>query len=62
MEKPDGSGYFKEVELSPVVTLTREDMIARAEELHHEVGKYCFIAQSVKFPVRHKPVFKIKNA
>jgi organic hydroperoxide reductase OsmC/OhrA len=62
MEKPDGSGYFKEVELHPVVTLTREDMIARAEELHHEAGKYCFIARSVNFPVRHMPVFKIKNA
>jgi organic hydroperoxide reductase OsmC/OhrA len=59
IEKADGSGYFKEVELHPVVTLTEAAMIDRAGELHHEANKMCFIANSCNFPVRHEPVFKI---
>jgi organic hydroperoxide reductase OsmC/OhrA len=62
MEHPDGSGYFKEVELNPVITLTSAEMIGRAGELHHDANKFCFIANSVNFPVRHKPVFKIQTA
>jgi organic hydroperoxide reductase OsmC/OhrA len=59
MEKADGSGYFREVELSPVITLTEENMIAKAKELHEEANRFCFIANSVNFPVKHKPLFKI---
>ncbi|HMH24364.1 MAG TPA: OsmC family protein [Puia sp.] len=62
VENPDGSGYFKEVELNPVITLTQADMVARAEALHHEAHKFCFIANSCNFPITHKPVFKIQPA
>jgi organic hydroperoxide reductase OsmC/OhrA len=59
IEKSDGSGYFKEVVLSPMITLTDEAMTGKAMELHEEANRRCFIAASVNFPVIHKPVFKV---
>jgi organic hydroperoxide reductase OsmC/OhrA len=32
-------------------------MMEKAKALHEEANKLCFIARSVNFPVRHKPVF-----
>jgi len=58
MEKADGSGYFKEVTLYPIVTLTDSTRIDRARELHHEAGKLCFIANSCNFPIKHEPSFR----
>ncbi|MDO3640907.1 OsmC family protein [Mucilaginibacter sp. L3T2-6] len=55
-ETADGGGYFKEVTLRPKVTLADNTMIAKANELHHEANKKCFIANSVNFPVLHRPV------
>jgi organic hydroperoxide reductase OsmC/OhrA len=55
-ENKDGSGQFVHITLRPRVTVSDESMIAKANELHHEANKMCFIARSVKFPVHHKPV------
>ena len=60
IENADGSGFFKEIELNPLVTVTGETMIARATELHEEAHRLCFIANSVNFPIRHKPVFNVQ--
>ena len=57
MERADGSGYFKEVELHPVVTLAEAGMIALAGTLHEKANQYCFVANSVNFPVKHVAVF-----
>ena len=54
-ENSDGSGQFTEVVLRPKVTVTDESMIEKANALHHEANKMCFIARSVNFPVRHQP-------
>ena len=54
METADGGGYFKEVILHPVVTVTNAAMIEKAIALHHDANKMCFIASSCKFPVRHE--------
>jgi organic hydroperoxide reductase OsmC/OhrA len=59
MEKGDGSGYFKEVTLRPIVTLTDSKMIDKARELHHEANKMCFIANSCNFPIKHEPEFRM---
>jgi organic hydroperoxide reductase OsmC/OhrA len=59
MERPDGSGYFRSVMLNPVVTVTDASMIAKAESLHEEAHRLCFIANSVNFPVSHKATFKV---
>lgn len=54
-EFQNGSGKFNEVILNPEVTVEDESMIPKAMELHHEANKYCFIANSINFPVRHLP-------
>ncbi|MBS1665294.1 MAG: OsmC family protein [Bacteroidetes bacterium] len=55
VETADGPGYFKEVVLKPVVLVATEAMLEKARALHHEANRYCFIANSVKFPVKHEP-------
>jgi organic hydroperoxide reductase OsmC/OhrA len=49
----DGSGRFIEVTLNPIVTITDKALLAKANELHQEANKLCFIANSVNFPVKH---------
>ncbi|ASU34203.1 OsmC family protein [Mucilaginibacter xinganensis] len=57
IEAVNGSGHFKEVTLHPVVTVSDASMIEKANALHHEANKMCFVANSVNFPVLHKPSF-----
>jgi organic hydroperoxide reductase OsmC/OhrA len=59
METADGGGYFREVTLYPVVTITDAARIPRAMELHREASKKCFIANSCNFPVRHEPKTRV---
>lgn len=54
-ETENGGGKFTEVTLNPEVVVEEESMMAKAIELHHEANKYCFIANSINFPVHHKP-------
>lgn len=54
-ETTNGSGYFKEVILNPMVTVKDASMINKANELHHKANEFCFIANSVNFPVLHNP-------
>ncbi|SMC67978.1 Organic hydroperoxide reductase OsmC/OhrA [Moheibacter sediminis] len=60
VEEQNGNGYFKEVTLNPVVTVSNEAMIEKAIELHKKAREYCFIANSVNFPVNHNPQVKIR--
>ena len=57
IEKPDGSGYFKEVVLFPVVTIldSSPSRTDKALQLHHDANKMCFVANSCNFPIRHEP-------
>lgn len=55
IEAADGSGSFKEANLQPIVKVAHESMIQTALALHEKASKYCFIANSVNFPVYHKP-------
>ncbi|HEY0244474.1 MAG TPA: OsmC family protein [Mucilaginibacter sp.] len=58
IETTNGSGHFTQVTLHPNVLVSDASMIAKANELHHEANKYCFIANSVNFPVLHQPMCK----
>ena len=60
-ESEDGSGHFSAVILRPVVVVTDAGMLTKAAALHHEANKFCFIASSVNFPVRHEPVVKVNG-
>jgi organic hydroperoxide reductase OsmC/OhrA len=51
----DGSGFFTEVTLYPEVQVLNESMIELANSLHKKAHKFCFIAQSVNFPVHQQP-------
>lgn len=55
VELKDGSGHFTEVILTPTVKVKDASMSVKAEALHDEAHKKCFIASSCNFPVRHQP-------
>ena len=59
-EGSNGSGRFTKVTLNPVVTVTENTMVDKANELHKKANELCFIANSVNFPVTHHPTAKIK--
>jgi organic hydroperoxide reductase OsmC/OhrA len=60
-ETASGSGHFKEVMLHPKVIVSDKSMIEKANSLHHEANKMCFIANSVNFPILHSPVCNIRS-
>jgi organic hydroperoxide reductase OsmC/OhrA len=53
-ETADGGGAFTEVTLHPIVTTAADSDEEKARSLHEEAHRLCFIASSVKFPVRHE--------
>lgn len=57
-ESPDGSGRLTSVVLRPVVTITPESDPEKAQSLHAEAHRLCFIANSVNFPVTHEAAVK----
>jgi organic hydroperoxide reductase OsmC/OhrA len=52
-EDANGSAAFVEVTLHPQVTVEADSDKAKALSLHEEAHRYCFIANSVNFPVKH---------
>ncbi len=58
-EHADGSGEFTRVVLHPDVTVAAGSDAARAQALHHEAARLCFIARSVNFPVEHEPSVRV---
>jgi len=55
IEETDGSGRFSVVTLRPVATVAEASMVEKALSLHHEANRFCFIANSCNFAVRHEP-------
>jgi organic hydroperoxide reductase OsmC/OhrA len=51
----NGIGKFVEVTLYPTVKIENAAMISKANELHAEATKMCFIANSCNFKVKHNP-------
>ncbi|MCB0646122.1 MAG: OsmC family protein [Saprospiraceae bacterium] len=54
VETADTGGHFTEVVLHPVVTVSEQSMVEKANALHASAHHLCFIANSVNFPVRHE--------
>jgi organic hydroperoxide reductase OsmC/OhrA len=54
-ENTDGSGQFSKVTLYPRVVVSDPGMSEKAQALHDDANRMCFIARSVNFPVHHKP-------
>jgi len=61
IETADGGGHFKEVTLYPKVIVSDESMIEKANALHHDANKMCFVANSVNFPVLHVPSCEVES-
>lgn len=53
-ENGAGGGSFVEVTLHPEVVVADASMIEAAERAHAQASEWCFIANSVNFPVRHE--------
>jgi organic hydroperoxide reductase OsmC/OhrA len=53
-EDGHGGGAFTEVVLRPEVVVADASMIEAAERAHAQAHEWCFIANSVNFPVRHE--------
>jgi len=58
-ESKENGGQFIEVVLRPTVIITDQTQIDKANELHKQANKMCFIANSCNFPVRHIPTCKV---
>ena len=62
VEDGRGGGAFREVVLRPRVTVAAESMVAAAEAAHAQAREWCFIANSMNFPVRHEPTVQVAAA
>ncbi|MCF3946360.1 OsmC family protein [Acidiphilium sp. AL] len=54
-EEPSGAGQFAGILLRPTVTIAADSNPETARALHHEANEHCFIARSLKTPIRHDP-------
>lgn len=48
---PDGTGRFISAALKPRIGLADLGLAAKADSIHGQIHKHCFIARSVNFPV-----------
>lgn len=55
----DGAMRFVEVTLRPEVMLAPGSDAEKALKLHARANELCFIANSVRFPVRHEPSVRV---
>lgn len=61
-ETANGSGRFIEVSLHPQVTIVNAEHQHRAQELHAEANRMCFIANSCNFPIGHQSTIDIHDS
>jgi len=62
VEDGRGGGAFREVLLRPRVTVAEASMVDAATAAHAQAHEWCFIANSVNFPVRHEPTILTPDA
>jgi organic hydroperoxide reductase OsmC/OhrA len=55
-ETADGTGAFVSVTLRPAATISADSDPTRALLLHADAHRFCFISQSVNFPVAIEPM------
>lgn len=54
-----GGGAFTEVVLRPQVSVAEQSMVDAALTAHRQAHEWCFIANSVNFPVRVEPAIVV---
>lgn len=60
VEDDADSSRFSEVILNPIVTINESDKKQLALKLHNEANKYCFIANSCNFKIKHNAQIEIE--
>lgn len=60
-EDGKGGGAFREVVLRPHVVVEEQAMVDAATAAHAQANEWCFIANSVNFPVRHVPTIEVSS-
>lgn len=55
-------GAFSSATLRPRVTVANASMVEAARAAHSDARKFCFIANSVNFPVLHEPEIIVEDA
>lgn len=61
IETDGGNGKFAEVIINPRVTVTSESDAKLAKTLHQKAHEFCFIANSMNFPVVFKPEILVEK-
>lgn len=61
IQTSNGGGYFTEAILHPKVVVKEQSMVKKALDLHKKANSFCFIANSIKFPVYHKPTVIVEK-
>lgn len=59
MVEAGNGGHFEQVTLHPRITLADASLREKADKLHEQANKVCFIANSVNFPVHHEASYVI---
>ena len=62
IESDDGNGKFSEVTINPRVKITSESDAELAKSLHQKAHEFCFIANSMNFPVKFEPEITVEKA
>ena len=57
---PSGAGRFLRATLRPHILVEAGADLVRADAIHHEIHKVCFIARSVNFPVEYAATYGLK--
>ncbi len=60
-EAEDGGGRFVTVTLNPTVNITDANQVAKANALHKQANKMCFIANSCNFAIKHQAKITVQN-
>ena len=56
--EPSGAGRFLSATLRPAIDVAAGTDMAKADAIHHEIHKYCYIARSVSFPVGYAATYR----
>ena len=60
-ETENGNGKFSEVTINPQVTITNKSNAETAIDLHDKAHEFCFIANSMNFPVYFNPIIVFES-
>lgn len=53
-----GAGRFVRATLRPVIEVLKGTDLEKADDIHHQIHQYCFIARSVSFPISYEARYR----